>query len=267
MQSIEEQSIRVKTDPYGYLRDLIAENPETFDLSYYIFKYDLDKEVPKWASIKNNLIEFQAIAKAQWQRKKPGICFIDRGLIERKLSVQQLKTFDTHPCFQLIVDHLNQIPRYGSNRPHKTLNLYLWGAPGIGKTSLFNGTPDSLASITSTYDFNLQNRYQNRYTNNAYGFISWHEFVYTAYPHVSLVKLFEGLDLQIPVRYSSNIKRDNPLIVMTSNISLSEHIEREYKGDPRLTSVAKSSLVNQRISEVYVPVPMFFMQKLLVKKQ
>lgn len=103
----------------------------------------------------------------------------------------------------------------------------------------------------------------NRYYNNVYGFISWNEFKYTDFTPNWVLKLLEGAALEIPIRYSSNVKRDNPLVIVTSNISLTEHIQRRYRQEPALIALAKQNLLNQRIIELYVPVSMFFLQKLL----
>lgn len=255
----------IKNDPYTYLETQMRKDPYNFDFGYYATRYDLAKHIRGWSSIKAKLTDVQTALRALAQQAKPGIRTITRQLIEERLTATQLLVFDTHPCFQTIVDHLNQIPRYGSDRPHKTLNLFIYGPRGIGKTSFVNQGPVNLASLVPHYDINLQNKYLNRYYNNVYGFISWNQFKYTDFSPTWVLKLLQGLDLQIPLRYASNIKRDNPLIIATSNMSLSYHIQRRFRDQPALIEMAKSNLLNQRITQVYVPVPMFFMQKLLLR--
>lgn len=254
----------IKRDPYGYLYQQMVKDPYNFDLCYYVQKYELSRQVVGWSAIKTKLNDMQAAARALVQEAKPGIRKITPALISQRLDPGELAQFHRHPCFQAIVDALNQIPCYGWSRPHKTPNLFIYGPRGIGKTSFINQGPTNLAKLVPHYDINLQNKYLNRYYNQVYGFISWNQFKYTDFSPTWVLKLLQGLDLQIPIRYSSNIKRDNPLIIATSNMSLSQHIQRRFRGQPALITMAKSNLLNQRMVEVYVPLPMFFMQKLLL---
>ena len=258
------QLAAIKRDPFRYFQLIMDQDPYNFELSYYVKKYNLAHQVPSWSSVKSKLTDIQAAARALAQQKKPGIRPIDRVLVQQRLSPQELVVFDLYPCFQKIVDFLNQIPRYRYDRPHKTPNLYIYGPRGIGKTSFINQGPTNLAQLVPHYDINLQNKYLNRYYNHVYDFISWNEFKYTDFSPTWILKLLQGLDLQIPIRYNSNIKRDNPLVIATSNMSLTQQIQRRFKDQPELVAMAKSNLLNQRIVQVYVPVPMFFMQKLLV---
>lgn len=255
---------RIKQDSYGYFYDLMIEDPYNFDLSYWAVKYNLSKEIKGWSAIKNKLNDCQAAARALTEERKPGIKEITPELIEGQLTKEELKTFNQYPCFKEIVAFINQIPRWGHQRPHKTLNLFLWGPKGIGKTSFLTEGPKNLSKLVPHYDINLQNKYLNRYYNNVYGFISWNQFKYTDFTPNWVLKLLEGANLEIPIRYASNIKRDNPLIIATSNMSLKEHIERRFKEEPRLREMAKSNLLNERIVEIEVPVEMFFLQKLLI---
>ena len=260
------QIAAIKKDPYSYFQDIMLRDPYNFDLSYYATKYDLSKHISSWSAVKSKLTDIQAAARALTQQKKPNIIPIDRTLIQQRLSPKQLQIFGKYPCFQTIVDFINQIPRYSYARPHKTPNLYIWGPAGIGKTSFINQGPVNLAQLVPQYNINLQNKYLNRYYNHVYGFISWNEFKYTDFSPTWILKLLQGLDLQIPIRYASNVKRDNPLVIATSNISLTKQIQRRFKDQPDLIKLAKSNLLNERIVQVYVPVNMHFMQKLLVPK-
>ena len=255
---------QIKADPYRYFRDIMVQDPYNFDLSYYAIEYNLDSNIKGWSSVKSKLNDTQAAARALIQHKKPGIQYITRQLIQQRLTPLELQTFDKYTCFPKIVEFLNQIPSYGPHRPHKTLNLYIYGPKGIGKTSFITEGPTNLAQLVPHYDINLQNKYLNRYYNNVYGFISWNQLKYTDFSPNWVLKLLQGTNLQIPIRYSSNVKRDNPLIIATSNMSFTQHIQRRFKDDSILIQMAKANLINQRIVEIFVPVPMFFLQKLLV---
>lgn len=249
----------IKADPYGYLSDRMREDPYNFDPSEYVEAYKLDKEVKGWAAVKTKLIDIRSAMIARLELSKPGIKTITRELIEEKLTEEELTIFDKFECFQTIVDHLNQIPAYGPNRPHKTKNLFISGPKDIGKTAL----SDELSKHVGCYNLTLENKYLNRYSNNKYGFINWQQTKFTDFTHVWILKFLEGIETSVPMRYNSCIKRDNPLVMMTSNLTLEQHIKKRYKDQPDLYQHATENL-GARITAVQVPVPMFFMQKLLI---
>ena len=253
----------VKNNPYAYFEALARKDPYNFDLASYAAEYNLATEIPGYSAMKSKLNDIQAALRALSEKKKPGIKHISRELIEQSLTPDQLATFDKYPCFQTIIDHINQIPKYGYNRPHKTLNLFIWGPRGIGKTSFLDEGSTNLTKFIPRYDIKLQNKYLNRYHNQSYSLITWNEFKYTDFSPTWVLQLLEGADVQIPIRYNSNIKRDNPLVIATSNLSLREHIRLRFKDDSHLRDIAYSNLIGERITEVEVPIPMFFMQKLI----
>jgi hypothetical protein len=253
----------IKKDPYSYLQDRMKEDPYNFHIDDYIEQHDLARHIPNWRCIKSKLNDIQQARIGRLQLLKPGIKYISRSLIQKRLSSQELITFDTYPCFQIIVDHLNQIPSYGFNRPHKTMNLLITGPKNIGKTSLLEGHPNSLDRYVGSYSVKLENKYLNSYKNNKYGFINWNEFKYSDFSPTWVLQFLEGCKVTIPMRWNACIKKDNPLIIMTSNLSLDEHISNRFSNNPRFLQIARDNL-NVRITNVHVPVPMYFMQKLLV---
>ena len=256
----------IKADPFAYLDRIMDKDPYNFDLSYYAKKYDLIKHIPCWSTVKNKLIDSQNAAIALTQQAKPGLKLITRATIESSLSPSELATFDTYPCFQTIVDYLNQIPTHGPARPHKTMNLLIHGPKHIGKTSFLEGSKTSLSAIVPSYTIKVENKYLNRYYNNIYGFIRWNQMKMTDFSPTWILELLEGcVELSIPMRYNSCIKRDNPLIIATSNLSLDAHLKLRFGDRPELYRIAAQNL-SVRIESVHVPVPMFFMQKLLIPK-
>lgn len=260
-----EQSTRyltlaaIKADAYGYLSDRMREDPYNFDLSQYVNQYQLDKHISKWSQIKHKLLDIRAAEIGRLQLSKPGIKKITRELIQQRLTPNQLKTFDEYNCFQTIVDHINQIPTYGPNRPHKTPNLFISGPKDIGKTAF----AIELGKLVGHYNVKYQNKYLNRYSNNKYGFIVWNETKFTDFSHNWILQFLEGYQVAIPMRYNSCKKYDNPLVYMTSNLDLETHIRNRFKDDSFLYHHATQNL-GARITAVRVPVPMFFMQKLLI---
>lgn len=251
----------IKKNPYGYLRDRMALDPYNFDLAEYSVDYNLDSLIPNWSATKNKLTDIRAALIAKIQLSKPGILHISRALVESRLSPEELAIFDAYPAFQTIVDHLNQIPTYGPLRPHKTSNLFISGPKDIGKTSLFT----ELAKHCGYYQLKIENKYLNRYSNNKYGFILWNQIKLTDFTHTWILQFLEGAHVSIPMRYNSCIKRDNPLVVMTSNLCLETHIRNRFKDNTFFISHGLENL-GARITSVNVTVPMFFMQKLLVSR-
>lgn len=249
----------LKKDCYGYLSDKMKQDPYNFDLAEYVDRYQLDKFVNCWSSIKHKLLDIRAAVLARLQLSKPGIRLITPELIRQRLSLDELELFKTHECFQQIVDHLNQISIYGANRPHKTSNLFLHGPKSTGKTALTT----ELAKLVGYYNLKYQNKYLNRYSNQKYGFIIWNQTKFTDFSHTWILEFLEGVEVPIPMRYNVCKKSDNPLVIMTSNLSLLKHIELRFKQDVELQRMATENL-GARITSVYVPIPMFFMQKLLV---
>ena len=249
----------IKADPYAYLCDRMRQDPYNFDLAQYVVRHDLDKQIKSWSSIKYKLLDIRAAMIAQIQLSKPGIKTITRQLIQQRLTSEELKIFDEHNCFQIIVDHLNQISKYGSNRPHKTKNLFISGPKDIGKTALAT----ELGKYVGHYNLKYENKYLNRYSNNKYGFIIWNQTKFTDFSHTWILEFLEGVQVAIPMRYNACKKNDNPLVIMTSNLTLDQHIMKRYRDQLDLYCHATENL-GARITPVHVPVSMFFMQKLLV---
>ena len=249
----------IKADPYSYLSDIMDQDPYNFDLAEYVQQHNLDKQIKNWHSIKYKLLDIRAAKIARLQLSKPGIKKITRQLIQQRLDPSQLKVFDKYKVFQIIVDHINQIPTYGPSRPHKTKNIFISGPKDIGKTAL----AVQLGKYVGHYNLKYENKYLNRYSNHKYGFIIWNQVKFTDFSHTWILEFLEGVQVAIPMRYNACKKNDNPLIIMTSNLTLDQHISSRYKDQPDLYHHATQNL-GARITHVHVPVPMFFMQKLLV---
>lgn len=249
----------IRADPYGYLHDRMTEDPYNFDLAECVQQYDLAKQISNWSSVKTKLLDIRGAKIARLQLMKPGIRVITRQLIEQRLTPDELNVFDSHECFQIIVDHLNQIPKYGPHRPHKTKNLFISGPKDIGKTVFAL----QLGKLVGHYNLKFENKYLNRYVNNKYGFIIWNELKLTDFSPTWILEFLQGIEVPIPMRYNACSKHDNPLVYMTSNLTLDAHLRNRYGDRPDLYRHSTQNL-GARITPVHVPVPMFFMQKLLV---
>lgn len=249
----------IRKDPYGYLQDQMIKDPYNFDLAQYADHYSLAKQIKGWSGVKSKLLDIRAAAIARLQLSKPGIQPVTSELIRQKLNDQEYHQFYSNPCYQKLVDHINQIPKYGPHRPHKTKNLFVSGPKDIGKTAFAL----ELGKLVGHYNLKYENKYLNRYANNKYGFIVWNQVKLTDFTHTWILEFLQGVQVAIPMRYNACKKNDNPLVYMTSNLTLDKHLRNRYKDRPELYKHATQNL-GARITAVHVPEPMFFMQKLLV---
>ena len=249
----------IRKDPYGFLHDQMLKDPYSFDLAQYVDKYNLSKQIKGWTGIKHKLLDIRAAVIARLQLTKPGIRLITPELIRQRLNDQEYQQFYSHPCYQEIVDHINQIPTYGPRRPHKTKNLFISGPKDTGKTALAL----ELGKLVGHYNLKFENKYLNRYVNNKYCFIVWNQVKLTDFSHTWILEFLQGIQVPIPMRYNACKKTDNPLVYMTSNLTLDEHLRNRYSDRPELYKHATQNL-GSRITAVHIPGPIFFMQKLLV---
>lgn len=123
--------------------------------------------------------------------------------------------------FQLAIE-------YGPNRPHKSLNLYLWSkAPSFGKTRLLDFLEDNLMAYRLPND-----QYYVDYENGMYSILVSDEaaaFLKTKdYSH--LKQAFEGKSVEFNIKGKEKIiKEDNPLMVLAENVPFDEIMKRHYK--------------------------------------
>ncbi len=127
-----------------------------------------------------------------------------------------------------IVRKLEEAMEYGSNRPHKTLNLYIWSSkPSFGKTRLL----DFLDEHTMAYRL-PDDQYYVDYESGLYSILVSDEakaFLQTkTYPHLKHV--LEGKSAEFNLKGREKvIKKDNPLIVLAENVSFYELMKRLFR--------------------------------------
>ena len=254
---------RLSTDAYGFLAQQMQKDPYNFDLAQYAVEYGLDAKISNWNSVKSKLIDIRAATIAKLELTKPGFHPITPQLIRSVLSPAEYSHFLLHSTavYQPIIDHLNQICTYGPNRPHKTSNLLITGPKNTGKTAL----TESLAKTVGRYNVKFENKYLNRYSNHKYGFIVWNETKFTDFSHNWILQFLEGVEVAIPMRYNSCLKRDNPLIIMTSNLTLQQHMSLRFGAHTDLYTHACENL-GARLTNIVIPkdAHIFFMQKLII---
>ena len=128
-----------------------------------------------------------------------------------------------------VVTMIKEAIKYGSKRPLKALNLYIWSAtPSFGKTRLLNFLDKHFMSYRLPDD-----QWYVDYENNMYQMLVSDEaanFLKTkSYSH--LKHIFEGQKVEFDLKGREKIfKEDNPLIILADNVSFDEIMTREYKG-------------------------------------
>ena len=260
---------KLKADPYRYLQLQMLKDPLHFNLQQYVRKNDLNQYLTTWSSIKSRLKDSQVAAANLKLRSKSGFKFINRALLEANLNSQQLKAYDSWSGYQTIVDYLNQIPVYGYKRPLKTMNLLITGQPNTGKTSLFSNRypkPDQnpVSGYTSVYPMGAKTWWPN-YRPQVYGMIFWNQAKLTSYSYDTILKVLQGSQVDLPYKGGSVLKYDNPLVVMTSNMTLQQMIQQKFGYSEELRKMARSNLA-VRVQNVVVPqgYNLFLLQKLLL---
>ena len=261
---------KLKADPYVYLEDQMRKDPIYFNLEQYCQKHNLARNIRSWSSIKTKLKDMQIAAANLKLKNKPGFKFIDRSLIQSRLTPSELATYDSWSGYQTIVNYLNQIPIKGNKRKMKTMNLLITGPASIGKTSLFhNPNHDSYQSSIQDYCAVYQmgmSTWFPKYQSGVYHMILWNEAKLTSYSYDTILKVLEGSYVDLPIKGGIAPKRDNPLVVMTSNMTLEQMIEQKFNYSLSLSNMARSNL-SVRVQNVVVPegYDLFLLQKLLLR--
>ena len=193
-------------------------------------------------------------------RLKPGIQLITRGLIEQRLSAVELAVYDSWPGYAVIVAHINQIPRWGYRRPHKTKNLLISGRSNTGKSALAH----KIAEFTSVYPVGTAHGWFPHFNSDTYKMLIWDEFTMRVMTYPELLRLLEGAPMHLPVKGGHVPRADNQLIYMTSNWALHRIIMKKFrKCDEQL--VADMNF-RARVTCVQIPVNrnLFLLLKLIL---
>ena len=262
---------QLKKAPYRCLELQMLKDPLDFNLQQYVRKNDLAQYLTNWSNIKTKLKDMQVAAANLKLRSKSGFKYIDRALIEANLNSHQLHLYDSWPGYQTIVNYLNQIVTYGYKRPMKTLNLLITGAPNTGKTSLFlqdlNRTYNCVQAYVAIYPMGTRTWWPN-YKPQVYKLIYWNQAKLTSYSYDTILKVLEGSQVDLPYKGGSVLKYDNPLVIMSSNLTLNQMIQQKFGYNPSYVQMARKNLA-VRIQNVIVPhgYNLFLLQKLLTPVQ
>lgn len=262
---------QLKKDSYRYLQLEMLKDPLHFNLEQYCRSHDLAHHISNWSSIKVKLRDMQQAAANIMLKSRVGFKFIDRALIEELLTPEQVLKYDSWNGFQVIVDHLNHIPLYGPDRDPKSLNLLITGRTNCGKSSLVWHpflTPRSpynpLSSYCSVYPMGMKGWFP-QYQSGVYQLIYWNQMKLTSYAYDVILQVLDGSPVMLPTKGSSHKKVDNPLVIMTSNMTLEQMIQQKFGYNKSYIQMARSNL-GSRVENVIVPegYNLFLLQKLLI---
>lgn len=261
---------QLKADPYLYLYRLMCKDPLHFNLEQYVKKYQLSQHIKGWSSIKVKLKDMQVAAANLSLKQKPGFQLITPGLIEQQLDSAELAVYYSWKGYQTIVNYLNQIITLGYKRPLKTKNLLITGPASIGKTSLFEAdlanSRNCIQRYCAVYPMGTKTWWPD-YKPQVYKLIFWNQAKLTSYSYDTVLKVLQGSKVDLPYKGGSTLKYDNPLIIMTSNMTLNQMIKQKFGHNQQYIKMAKANLA-VRIENVIVPegLDLFLLQKLLIPK-
>ena len=254
-------------DPYLYLLKKMQQDPLHFNLQDYVYHNKLSPHIKGWAAIKTKLKDMQLAAANHTLRSRPGIAPITRARIQERLTPAQLSVFDSWTGYQVIVDFFNQMTRLKGDRQQKSPNLLITGAPNTGKSALIwqRNPPQghqSLLQHCSVYPMGLAHWFP-KYHSGVYHCLYWNEARLTSYSYDTILKLLDGSPLDLPSKGGQSRKVDNPLVIMTSNMTLPQMINQKFSYNLDFLQMARKNL-SVRIKNVIIPegYDLFLLQKL-----
>lgn len=257
---------------YELFQEQMIKDPWNFDPITYCVKHNLTKQIFKANYPKAlHLLKLAQVARCNaLLTDKPGFKEITRESIEELLTPQELKIFDSWKGYQQIVDLLNQMNALRGRRPQKAVNLLITGPPNSGKSTLIwerVSQPGrvALSDFCSIYPMGMSHWFP-KYQSDVYHLLYWDEARLTSYSYDVILKLLSGTPIDLPTKGGSVRKVDNPLVIMTSNLTLEQMIQAKFKNE-EYRELARRNLA-VRIKNVVIPegYNLFLLQKLLVPK-
>ena len=256
---------------YQLLQEQMKKDPFNFDSIKYCLNHNITKQI--YQTNYTKAIKLIKLVQEAYCNKllsqKSGFKLITRKLIEEILSKSELTLFDSWKGYQKIVNYLNQIPTLGYKRPLKTMNLLITGPPSTGKTSLFyllypRSYQNPVSQYVPVYKMGVTGWFP-QYQSETYRLILWNQAKLTSYGYDVILELLEGSPMSLAVKGGFRKKMDNPLIVMTSNMTLDQMIKQKFSYNNQYQKMAKQNL-SVRVQNIIVPPGknLFILQKLLV---
>ena len=235
---------------YELLEQQMLKDPFRFDLDTYLN----DNHLFKWVYKANYTKAITLIKRAQPAaarsilQQKPGIKLITPQLIHQRLTETEQKQFYSDPCYQRIVDHINQIHKYpnkdpSTKAPSKTPHLLLSGDASIGKSALVDHIATEeyphpgLMHYISCYHMSIGQKFFPPYRSYDYSMVRWNQFVIDSdmFPKKAynrLLDYLEGAPSALPQKGRPPVERqDNPKHILTSNRTLEQHICKTFNSE------------------------------------
>ena len=254
---------RVKTELYSMMERAMLERPFKFDAIEWLADNGLMAAAAR-TNVYKTIRLVRDLQSRECNRRltlRPGIRQITAELVRERLTAEELRVYHSWPGYATIVDHLNQRSRWGGSRPHKTPNLLVVGRPNTGKTRLAL----EVERYTAVYYKDVSCWFP-AYRPGVYRMVLWNEFSLKGLAYPKLLNYLEGAKMDLEYKGGSVLRTDNPLVYMTSNMRLDEHICGRFKSASNRT-LARRNLA-ARITEVVIPDgrDLFLLLKLIVSK-
>lgn len=200
-------------------------------------------------------------AKAVVQAKAEKVRYreITPALIEQQLDEKELQTFYSDTQFQTFVNFVNNCLKYGNMHPYKECCVAIVGQPSIGKSTVAR----ALARGFATYNFPLDG-WHSQYRNGIYELIVWNEWDIRLIGRSDLLLFTEGEIVDLKVKYTKAIKKDRPLILLTSNYHYLKQVRRKFAYDPEQRNIVSKALAVRIVELDFRDQPIWFLTKLLV---
>ena len=268
---------------YELLQEQMLRDPLHFDLDQYCHRHHIFKQIYKanYTKALTLIKRAQPAAARGILAAKPGLRFIDAELIRTRLTEDEYRQYLSHPCYQKIIDHVNQIYLYPNRdpstmAPQKTRHLLLVGDASIGKSALVTHRPTSLYPYPGldyyygTYHLSIGEKFFPPYRSFDFPLVRWNQFTISSdlFPksgYNRLLDYLEGAPSALPQKGRPPVERqDNPKHILTSNRDLQTHICKTFRSQ-QSRRLARRAL-NTRIDCVRIPEGgnIHFLRKLFV---
>lgn len=252
-----------KQDPYRVIQTQMLKDPFHFDIDDFCARHDYIAALPNYLSLSARLRREQHSVADQRLLQKRGLGFLTPQLIRSTLTPEQYTRFQSWPGYCTIVSAINSMVEYGAYRPFKSQQLLLVGRPNTGKTTLTR----LLSEYVASYEMGVTNWFP-RFRSGTYPVISWNQFNLNVLSYPNLLRFLEGTPMDVEYKGGCTLKSDNPLIILTSNLSFQTQLLRRYANASRINrfELVQAALENfpARVTELTLPPghTLFFFQKL-----
>lgn len=256
---------------YQLLEQQMLKDPFNFEPIKYCVDHNVTRQIYKTNYTKAikllKLVQQVTCNKLFFQ--KPGIVPITRALIQSLLTPLQLSLYDSWSGYQTIVNYLNVMNTERGSRQQKSMNLLITGLPSTGKSALVwqrDPLPGRSSVVTHlpVYPMGMKDWFPE-YKSDIYACIYWNEAKFTSYSYDTILQLLDGSPVMLPAKGGGHKKVDNPLVIMTSNMTLKQMIKQKFHYNKFYQQLAHKNL-SVRIENVVIPegYNLFLLQKLLI---